>query len=149
MSAVTPLFSTLSLISSILVLIPYPWYLQSRNTGAGLYMIFTSLGCLNLFINSLTWRGGTDNAAPVWCDISTKFMIAVGTALPAASLCISRRLYWNLVGASVPYSSFDVRRCALVDLAIGLSVPIYNNIALIFFKITDAHRQFTTHLLHT
>lgn len=37
-------------------------------------MIWTGIGCLTLFINSVIWDGNTTNWAPVWCDISTSLI---------------------------------------------------------------------------
>ncbi|KAG5650197.1 hypothetical protein H0H81_000357, partial [Sphagnurus paluster] len=89
----TTAFSVVSFITAILVAIPFAWHLEAWNTGTCMYMAWTSLGCLNLFINSVIWRGSIANVAPVWCDISSKFMVGTSLALPAASLCINRRLY--------------------------------------------------------
>ncbi|KAG5730067.1 Pheromone B alpha 3 receptor, partial [Termitomyces sp. T112] len=125
MPAVTTSFSVLSCISFVLVLISLPWHLKSPlyNTGICLYMAWTSLGCLNLFINSIMWRDTMSNIAPVWCDISTKFMTIVGIALPVASLCISRHLY-HLTARCAPKFKIDGWRGLLLDLSIGLGVPI-------------------------
>jgi pheromone a factor receptor len=32
-------------------------------------MIWTAIGCLNLFINSIVWHHNAINWAPAWCDI--------------------------------------------------------------------------------
>ena len=98
--------------------------LAAWNTGTCLYIIWTGLSCLNQFINSLVWRGNAVNWAPVWCDISTKFIIGASVAIPAASLCINRRLYQIASVKSVRVSSDEKRRAVLVDLAIGLGLPV-------------------------
>ncbi|KAG6908398.1 hypothetical protein DXG01_004827 [Tephrocybe rancida] len=53
---------------------------------------------------------------------ATKFMIATAAALPAASLCISRRLYL-IATDSAAKSEADKRREMLLDLGIGLGAP--------------------------
>jgi len=57
-----------------------------RNPGTCLYMIWT---CLNQFVNSIIWRGNAITGAPVWCDISSKFVSWTTLAISAASLCIN------------------------------------------------------------
>lgn len=56
-------------------------------------MGWISLSSLFLFINSVVWNGNAVNWAPVYCDIVTKFFIGVTVSIPAAALCINRRLY--------------------------------------------------------
>lgn len=64
-----PAFPTLALLGAVLVLIPFPWHLQAWNSGTCLYMLWTSLGLINLAINSVIWRSSVVDYAPVWCDI--------------------------------------------------------------------------------
>src|SRR5882724_5647776 len=82
--------SALSFIGFILYMIPFPWHWKSvcsrslsgacllanqemtalaSNRGTCLYIIWSALGCLNQFINSVVWNKNTVNKAPVWCDI--------------------------------------------------------------------------------
>jgi hypothetical protein len=82
--------SALSFIGFILVMIPFPWHWKSAygqclsvcivanqmtasNRGTCFYMVWTALGCLNQFINSVVWNKSTVNKAPVWCDICEVF----------------------------------------------------------------------------
>lgn len=64
-----PLFPIFAFLGFILSLIPLPWHLQAWNSGTCYYMIWTSLACLNQFINSIVWHGNALNPAPIWCDI--------------------------------------------------------------------------------
>ena len=64
-----PVFPILALVGAVLVLIPFPWHLQAWNSGTCLYMLWTSLGLINLAVNSIVWRSSVVNYAPVWCDI--------------------------------------------------------------------------------
>lgn len=98
--------------------------LAAWNTGTCLFIIWSGLSCLNQFINSIVWRDNAINWAPVWCDISTKFIIGSSVAIPAASLCINRRLYHIATVRTVTVSSEEKRRAVLVDLAIGLGLPV-------------------------
>jgi pheromone a factor receptor len=50
-------------------------------------------------------------------------MIGLSVAIPAASLCINRRLYNIASIRSVTFTTDDRRRAILIDLAIGVGVP--------------------------
>ncbi len=139
-------FTAFAFLGFLLCAIPLPWHLEGQccvlqiphclvksnnflslaawNTGTCLYMIWTGLACLNHFINSIVWRGNAINCAPVWCDISTKFNIGAGFAIPAASLCINRRLYHIASVKTVTISKAEKRRAVYIDLAIGLGLPV-------------------------
>ncbi|PSS11045.1 hypothetical protein PHLCEN_2v3341 [Hermanssonia centrifuga] len=64
-----PAYPVLALTAAVLVIVPLPWHLQAWNAGTCLYMIWTSIACLNLGINSIIWRATAIDYAPVWCDI--------------------------------------------------------------------------------
>ncbi|KAF8439983.1 pheromone A receptor-domain-containing protein [Boletus edulis BED1] len=131
------LFSTSAFIGFVLCMIPLPWHLEAWNTGTCLYMIWTGLACLNQFINSVVWNSDTINRAPVWCDISSYFIIGSSIAIPAASLCINRRLYQIASVSSVTKSRAQKQRDILVDLAIGVGLPI---LAMILHVVVQAER---------
>jgi multidrug transporter EmrE-like cation transporter len=61
--------STFAFLGFLLVCVPLPWHWQARNAGTCLYMIWTGIGCLNVFINSIIWANDAVNYAPIWCDI--------------------------------------------------------------------------------
>ena len=114
-----PLFPVFAFLGFIVALIPFPWHLQAWNAGTCVYMIWAGLASLIQFVNSIIWKGNTEDVAPVWCDIgkpftthhdiisfsfildrhvsssyeATKFVIGAGVGIPASSLCINRRLY--------------------------------------------------------
>ena len=68
-----PLYSVLSFLGFVVVLIPFSWHLQASNIGTCAYMFWVSFACLIEFVNSLVWAGNLDNNIPVWCDIGTHF----------------------------------------------------------------------------
>ena len=55
--------------------------------------------------------------------IATRFLIGISIAGPAINLCINRRLYL-LASTSVLPSKADKRREIIIDLAIGIGLPI-------------------------
>ncbi|KAF9468427.1 pheromone receptor [Collybia nuda] len=130
-------FSIFAFTGFLMCCIPFPWHLQAWNTGTCLYMAWTGLSCLNLFINSVVWNTTAINYAPVWCDISAKFIVGVAVAIPASSLCINRRLYHIASVRSVTITHAEKRRGIMVDLAIGLGIPIME---MILQYIPQGHR---------
>ena len=64
-----PLYSVMSFLGFVVVLIPFSWHLQAWNAGTCAYMFWVSFACLIEFINSLIWSGNLYNNIPVWCDI--------------------------------------------------------------------------------
>ena len=88
-------------------------------------MVWTGLGCLIFFINSVVWKDNMTNWAPVWCDIGTfplflflfvetnintasRFIIGGSIGIPASSLCIIRRLYYITKLQSLSQDSKEV-----------------------------------------
>jgi pheromone a factor receptor len=103
-------------------------------------MAWTAVACLNQFINSIVWDKNAINYAPVWCDIckimaniywnynlmghkASRIIIGTAVAIPAASLCINRRLYRIASVRRVMITKAEKRRQVMVDLAIGLGLP--------------------------
>ncbi|KAI0698259.1 GPCR fungal pheromone mating factor [Cytidiella melzeri] len=129
-------FPTIALLSSILVLVPLPWQLEAWNIGTCLYMIWTSLACLNFGINSIIWRADAINRAPIWCDISSRIIVATSVALPASSLCILRRLH-KIITAPTLMTSTTRRKDAIIDLSIGVGIPL---IQLVMQYVVSGHR---------
>lgn len=115
-----PVFAFLGLLASIL---PLPWHLQAWNAGTCYYMIWTALACLNQFINSIVWHGNVINWAPVWCDISIRIMLGSSVGIPAASLCINRRLYKIAKVQAVTVTRAEKRRAVLIDTLICVLFP--------------------------
>ena len=64
-----PLFPISAFLGFILSLVPLPWHLQAWNSGTCFFMMWTSLSCLNQFVNSVVWAGNVLNPAPWWCEI--------------------------------------------------------------------------------
>jgi pheromone a factor receptor len=87
-------------------------------------MLWASLGCLNYFVNSIIWAHNAINVAPGWCEISIRIIFAGNIGVPAASLCINRRLYHISSLKSARITDMDKRRAVLEDLAIGLVLPL-------------------------
>ncbi|KAI0651369.1 pheromone A receptor-domain-containing protein [Trametes meyenii] len=132
-----PLLPIFAFLGFVVGLIPLPWHLQAWNAGTCVYMIWASFACLVQFVNSIVWKDTAQNLAPVWCDISTKFIIGAGIGIPAATLCINRRLYAITSVRSVSISRDEKRRAFIVDLCISIGVPV---LVMILHYIVQGHR---------
>ncbi|KAH7911855.1 pheromone A receptor-domain-containing protein [Hygrophoropsis aurantiaca] len=119
-----PLYPIFAFLGFILSIIPLPWHLQAWNSGTCYYMIWTALACLNQFINSVIWHNNAINFAPVWCDISIRIMLGASVGIPAASLCINRRLYQIAKVHAVTVTRAEKRRAILVDTLICVLFPM-------------------------
>ncbi|KAH9976612.1 fungal pheromone STE3G-protein-coupled receptor [Lactifluus volemus] len=147
------LFTAFSFIGFLMCAIPFYWHFQARNVGTCLYMAWTGLGCLILCIDSIVWNKNMVNRAPVYCDISTRFQIALNSALPACSLCIQRRLYKCTTVTTGGATREEKRRDVVIDLLIGIGIPILQVVAqhvvsgrryLIFEDYGPAHHTVST-----
>ncbi|KAH9976787.1 pheromone A receptor-domain-containing protein [Lactifluus volemus] len=117
-------YSVCSFIGILLSVIPLYWHLQAWNTGTCMYMIWTTLGCLIYFINSILWRGNVLDKAPIYCDIVTRLQVGIGIGIPACTLCIFRRLYKVLVRQTGAVTQDEKRRIVIIDLLITAGLPI-------------------------
>ncbi|TBU56138.1 STE3-domain-containing protein [Dichomitus squalens] len=132
-----PLLPVFAFLGFVIVLIPLPWHLQAWNAGTCVYMIWTSLACLVQFVNSILWKDTVLNLAPVWCDISTKFIIGAGVGIPASTLCINRRLYKITSVRTVSVTPDEKRRALIVDLCISIGLPV---LVMILHYVVQGHR---------
>ncbi|KAJ3557346.1 hypothetical protein NM688_g1519 [Phlebia brevispora] len=128
------LLTAFSFITFVLVSVPLYWHLEAWNVGCVLYIAWVGPQCLIQFINGVLWRDNAINWAPVWCDITVRYTWGASHGLLAASLVINRRLYKIATTSSVSITRSEKRRTILVDLAIGLSIPILHIILLWFVQ---------------
>ncbi|KAJ7636804.1 pheromone B alpha 1 receptor, partial [Roridomyces roridus] len=116
-------FSMFSFIAFLISFIPLPWHLEAWNVGTCMFMLWSGLANLVLFIDSIIWNGNMIDWSPTWCDISTHFLNGFNLAIPACSLCINRRLYHIASVRSVTKSKKEQRKAIIVDLCIALGIP--------------------------
>ncbi|KAJ6468583.1 pheromone A receptor-domain-containing protein [Mycena vulgaris] len=124
LDALYPLFSIFAFLGFVLVLVPLPWNLQAWNSGTCFYMMWVALACLNQFVNSVAWKDNVLNNAPVWCDISIRITMGASVGIPAASLCINRRLYQIASVKTVSITPAEKRRASLIDALICVLFPL-------------------------
>ncbi|KAK0460305.1 pheromone A receptor-domain-containing protein [Armillaria novae-zelandiae] len=119
-----PLFTVFSFFGFILPIIPLPWHLLAYNSGTCYFIMWSSLASLNLFVNSIVWKGNVSDWAPWWCEISIRVLIGASVGIPASSLCINRRLYHIANVQAVTITIGDKRRAILIDTLICVAFPI-------------------------
>ncbi|KAH9911223.1 fungal pheromone STE3G-protein-coupled receptor [Fomitopsis serialis] len=132
-----PLFPIFAFCGFVLAIVPLPWHLEALNSATCYYMIWASLACLNKFVNSLVWANNALDSAPIWCDVSTRIIIGASVGIPAASLCINRRLYLIARMGATTVTKAEKRRAILVDTLICVLFPI---ICMAFAFIVQGHR---------
>ncbi|KAG8724882.1 a-factor receptor [Ceratobasidium sp. 395] len=119
-----PVFPVFCFLGIVLSLLPLPKFWKTRNIGALLFIGWSVVGCTIFFVNSLVWAGNTRNPAPLWCDISTKFMIGLSVGITAASLCINRRLYYIITDPTRgSVSNSGTKHNLTIDLLLGIGLP--------------------------
>ncbi|KAG2029751.1 pheromone A receptor-domain-containing protein [Suillus americanus] len=132
-----PLYPIFAFLGFVVVLVPLPWHLQAWNSGTCYYMIWTALSCLNQFINSIVWHNNAINWAPIWCDISIRIMLGASVGIPAASLCINRRLYNIAKVHAAALTDEAKRRAILIDTLICVLFPM---IVVALQYVVQGHR---------
>jgi pheromone a factor receptor len=137
MTASNTAFTVFSGFGFILSVVPLYWHLESWNVGTCMYMIWTALGCLVHFVDSIVWSGNAINWAPVWCDIAIRIQIGLTVAWPACGLCIVRRLYYIATPTAVTTTRTEKRREMIVDLLITIGIPV---LEMILEYIVAGHR---------
>ncbi|KDQ50581.1 hypothetical protein JAAARDRAFT_580088 [Jaapia argillacea MUCL 33604] len=130
------LFSAFSFSAFILASLPLFWQIKaSGNVGACSLAIWSAVGYLNSFINSIIWRNNTVNWAPVWCDISSRVYLGMNVAISASSLCINRRLY--RVSQVTSVQTTQTRRADIEDLCMTVGIPLLH---MALYIIYQGHR---------
>ncbi|KAJ3010642.1 hypothetical protein NUW54_g2417 [Trametes sanguinea] len=118
-----PLFPVFAFVGFLVVLIPLPWHLEAWNSATCYYMMWTSLSCLNQFVNCVVWAHDAIDHAPAWCEISTRLTIAASVGIPAAAMCINQRLYNISRAQTVMVTRAEKRRAIVIDTAICVLFP--------------------------
>ncbi|KAF8174227.1 GPCR fungal pheromone mating factor, partial [Pholiota molesta] len=129
-----PLFA---LLSAILALIPAIWHWRSRNVAILALIFWLSLSNLISFVNTIVWAGNVRNPIPVWCDITTKFLVGASYALPLATLCICKHLEMVSSSRKASYDAKDRQRRMIFEGFMCFGIPI---IFMILHYIVQGHR---------
>jgi hypothetical protein len=116
-----PILYSLSIAA---VLIPAPAHFKAGNPGVILLACWL-LASQSIFLtNSIIWRGNTNDNIPYYCDLTTAIFAAAPTGYSASVLCITRQLHKLSRARAVIITKSQKRRDLLIDLSIGLGIPI-------------------------
>ncbi|KAI0033049.1 STE3-like pheromone receptor [Vararia minispora EC-137] len=132
-----PLFPILAFLAFVFTLAPFPWHFYAWNSGTCLFMFWVSMSCLIVFVDSVVWHGNVINNNPGYCDFATHFMVAASIGIPAASFCISRRIYAISCVHAVAVTPKDKFRAVLFDLAAAFVFPV---LAIPLHFVVQGHR---------
>ncbi|KAI1790868.1 putative fungal pheromoneG-protein-coupled receptor [Ganoderma leucocontextum] len=131
------IIAAFSFLGFILISIPIYWHCVAWNVGCVLYIFWVGGQCLFHTINVLVWKDNVINSAPMWCDIFIRFYIGASIGVCSASLVINRRLYHITTVSTVSITRADKWRKIIVDLSIGLGIPV---LAIVVFWFYQGHR---------
>ncbi|TDL16852.1 STE3-domain-containing protein [Rickenella mellea] len=131
-----PAFPILILLSFLSTLLPLTW-IRRDTIGIVFVLLWEAIACLNQFVNSLIWHGNTRNISPVWCDISSRLIVGISTAIPASVLCAIRRLYYICSMKAFLLTPAQKRKVLAEDLSICLGVPF---LTMALEYIVEGHR---------
>ncbi|EIN05683.1 STE3-domain-containing protein, partial [Punctularia strigosozonata HHB-11173 SS5] len=126
-----------ALVAAFFVLIPAPYYFRPLNIPVASILAWLFVLDVAFAVNSIIWAGNVNPTAPTWCEITSHIIVAASVAIPAASLCINRRLYRIASISNVLVTKEQKRRDVYIDLAIGLGIPL---IQLPMQYIVSGHR---------
>ncbi|OBT99484.1 a-factor receptor [Pseudogymnoascus verrucosus] len=123
------LLPILSLLSILILIVPFIFHLRARNTGACALIFYLTLFNLMVFINALLWP---DNNFSTWwdgailCDIEVKIMWPITVGVAASTMAITRSLarVLDVENAELNPSRARKRRRVWVDLGICFAVPL-------------------------
>lgn len=128
---VFPFFAGLGVIFALL---PLTWHFRSKNYSVILLLAWVGLWNGILFVNSLIWLNTMEAKCLVWCDISGKITQMANFAVPAATLCIARKLEGIASTRQVASTGDEVRRRALFDFALCVALPLIFGILTIVYQ---------------
>ncbi|GAA5968224.1 hypothetical protein JCM21900_001131 [Sporobolomyces salmonicolor] len=133
----SPVFLVFNFLGIFFLLLPVVWHWRARNTATLLFIFWCLVTVVPLALNSAIWYSQADLKAPVYCDIVAKLRVGGDVGVPAAILCITRQLEAIAAARQAHFSAKDRRRRCLVDLAIGLGIPV---LVMILHTIVQGHR---------
>ena len=97
-----PLFPVFAFLGIVLTIIPLPWHLEAWNSATCYYMLWTSLSCLNEFVNTVVWAHDAIDHAPLWCEICKFTFFVMKRMLILCSLFQLHDLLLPRLWASLP-----------------------------------------------
>ncbi|KJA26519.1 hypothetical protein HYPSUDRAFT_132654 [Hypholoma sublateritium FD-334 SS-4] len=132
-----PELPVFAFISAILTLIPALWHWRSQNVAILAMIFWLSLSDIINGVNTIVWAGNVRNPVPVWCDITSKFIVGASFALPLATLCICKHLEMVSSSRKVSYDAQDRKRRMIFEGFMCFIVPV---VFMALHYIVQGHR---------
>jgi Pheromone A receptor len=86
----------------------------------------------------------------LYLPLASRFMVGLSVAIPATLLCIRRRLYYiSSMKLSAPIDKAEKRRAMVIDLAIGLGIPVLEMTLRVFIYILQLTDRLHMHVQNT
>jgi pheromone a factor receptor len=111
-------------LSILAVLIPAPAHFKSGNPGVILLACWILASQTILLADAIIWRGNISDNIPYYCDFTTAVIAVAPVGYSASVLCITRQLHKLSRAQAVIISKSQKRKSLLIDLCIGLGIPI-------------------------
>ncbi|KIP06741.1 mating-type-like pheromone receptor [Phlebiopsis gigantea 11061_1 CR5-6] len=110
-------------LGALVAYFPLYWHLESWNSASVLWIFWSGTSCLIHFINAIIWHDNADNVAPVWCDISSRWMHVESIGIITAGALLNHRLYKLLKLGTECRLDINKKGMVIFDVCIGLGVP--------------------------
>ncbi|KAI0698261.1 GPCR fungal pheromone mating factor [Cytidiella melzeri] len=119
-----PEFPYVAFIAATLVLVPFPWHWRAGNVATIMIMLWLFAVNVIYGVDAIIWRHNVDVRMAIWCDITTKIIIAANIALPAACMCVCIHLESVASVRHVRSSLADKRRRQFFDGFFCFFLPV-------------------------
>ncbi|KAF2157984.1 STE3-domain-containing protein [Myriangium duriaei CBS 260.36] len=142
-----PLAIAQAVLAGIVVCLDVPplvWHIKHRNFAPVVLIIYILLLNFENFVNAIIWS--TDDISHWFpgvglCDVEAKFIVASSTAVPAATLCILRKLanVMDTKNITISQTKAQKRRAFIIEILLCIGIPI---LSMIFHFIVQAVRYY-------
>ncbi|KAF9441480.1 STE3-like pheromone receptor [Macrolepiota fuliginosa MF-IS2] len=132
-----PELAPIALLSSFLLLIPLPWHWRARNVATLSIILWLFIANITYAVDAIIWKDNVALIAKVWCDITTKLIIGINFALPAACLCICVHLEHVASARPGPMFIADKRRRRTFEAILCFGLPV---VFMALHYVVQGHR---------
>ncbi|KAF8239214.1 fungal pheromone STE3G-protein-coupled receptor [Tricholoma matsutake] len=132
-----PEFPPIAFIAACSVLFVIPWHWRAGNVATLSIAFWLFITNVIYGVDAVIWGNNVRIVVPVWCDITTKFLIGANVALPAASLCVCIHLEQVASIRRVQSTFSDKRRRQIIELIVCFGLP---TLIMALHYIVQGHR---------
>ncbi|KAH8823737.1 pheromone A receptor-domain-containing protein [Flagelloscypha sp. PMI_526] len=132
-----PEFAPIAFLCAAALLLPLPWHWRAGNVATVSIVFWLFFSNVKLGVDAVLWSDNVRIQVPVWCDITTKFLVGANVALPAACLCLSMHLARIASVRAAVASTSDKKRQNIFEGFMCFGLPI---IFMALHYIVQGHR---------